>query len=242
VNVSTIITAAARWPSQSSDSLHWIPKNLISIEGSYILQRSVESYSIEQERTTVVLNEVEENEFQTSQHMRRSHPHLRFRTIPSNLDGALISALFALEGLDDAEPLIVAPGDSEISGGIASHIAAFMDGKAHAGTLVFQGSGDQFSYLDLDPNGNVRQVVEKQQVSNFASTGVFYFGSTKSFREAAKWCLVNNARVGGKFYVSTALNYLIHEGFKIQYSLVEGESFKRYPTHVEMLKQIEEKL
>lgn len=158
-----------------------------------------------------------------------SHPGADFLVVgvSERSKGSLASAMAALSAskCDDGE-LIIAAGDTEFlnSEPIAA-IQRLFDGGTEMGTIVFQSKDPRFSYLNMSWSGRVNYVLEKKVVGKFATTGVFYFRSAKSFLEAAKWCFVNNATFEGNFYVSAALNYALYLGGNVAWCEIEESHF-----------------
>ena len=65
-------------------------------------------------------------------------------------------------------------------------------------------------------------VAEKRPISNNATSGIYYFKSSRHFLEAAEKMILKNATVQGEFYVCPVYNELILMGhriglFKIRY-------------------------
>lgn len=228
IHCQTIITAAG------DDLRYKKPKrilglNLLNPNNSLSnLNKSFLSYSLQSKSTVVALSDNYVNIVQNDKKSRKNLSDSKIVAVPHNAKGALISALFATGELQNDEPVVICAGNSEIRGGIKPYINDFIEKNAPAGTIVFEGSGPLWSYLDIDINKNVRQVAEKVQVSNLATTGVFYFSSVELFRSAAKWCLINNIQINDKFYVSSALNYLLHERMKLEWIKIESNLYKRF--------------
>jgi hypothetical protein len=227
IEVACVITAAGRDHISYSRSGLKEPKNLILVGGRTILQRAIDSYHIQGSigRVAILQSEVKEI---TSAGTSAAYPKATYVELPDELPGALITALFAVGGLDLDMPLIIAGGDSEIVGGVEPFFNAFIESRASAGTVVFEAKSSRWSYVDLDRNGHVNQVSEKQAIGEFATTGVFFFESISSFLEAAEWCLVNKITTDGLFYVSSTLNYLISQGKSVSCSRIPREMYVSY--------------
>lgn len=136
--------------------------------------------------------------------------------------GALCTALLAFDHINPELPLVIAPGDSLFSRPMGIEIMSFFEDSNFGWTLSFKSNGARWSYLRLSEKGEVTEVVEKNQVSSVATTGVFGFKRARDFLEAAEWVLVNNFTTDGRFFTSAAMNYKIMEGATLGYHNLEA--------------------
>ncbi len=236
-DVHTVITAAGDSLSMFLAAGFGKPKNLIRWEGSEVLVRSVKSYSQGLELTNVALNRQECEQWQTILTLQTECPGVNVTTVSPKVSGALVSALLAMDRIPDDVPLVVAAGDSQVDGGIARFVKDFIKNGADAGTIVFPSSDPRWSYVLPGDEGLVRQVAEKRVIGPLATTGVFYYRQAKTFRRAAEWCLVNNARHLGLFYVSTTLNYLISEGQIVRYTEIPRSEYRTWSLPIDFVEQ-----
>lgn len=131
---------------------------------------------------------------------------------PDN-QGALCSALYAFDEIDLSQRLIVAPGDFELDVNVNGLIKeAFENSDVDAFAVTFSSKDSRLSYARVDALGKILEYCEKEPVSDIATTGIFGFKSAAVFFEAGKWVLANNIRYGGRFFVSSAVNYFIMSG------------------------------
>jgi dTDP-glucose pyrophosphorylase len=224
-NVQTIITAAGASTPLFLASGFGVPKYKVEIEGTAILTRSLNSYSLNPALTCVGINELDEESWQISSAVQAFSKDARVALVPPAAQGALATALLAGNGILKDSPLVVAAGDSEVAGGIHGHIRSFLERGVDAGTIVFRSTNPRWSYLAVGEDGSVLQAAEKRVVGPYATTGVFFFRSADEFFRAAEWCLVNNAKVKDAFFVSTTLNFMIQNGMKVAYSEIQRPAY-----------------
>jgi hypothetical protein len=88
---------------------------------------------------------------------------------------------------------------------------------------VFKGSGKNWSYILPYDNAStqVKETAEKNEISNFCSTGLYYFSSLKMYNSA--FTKSNNDNSLGEKYIAPIYNYLINNGNKIHYYLIPRE-------------------
>lgn len=225
---STVITAAGNSLSLFLPAGFITPKSLIEVDGEPVIARAIASYWSGEGSLVVGVNEIEENSYGISDAVREKSPEAEYVSVPDKSAGALISALYCVKDLNPDSPLVIASGDSVFQGDISEVIASFQDRKLSAATLAFRSDNPRWSYLRLNSDNQIIEVAEKRVIGPLATTGFFYFESTQMFIEAAKWVLVNNVNFQGRFYVSSALNYLISRGLNLGYTLADKENFRAY--------------
>ena len=106
----------------------------------------------------------------------------------------------------------------------------------------FRGEGDNWSYAkteDGSPETKVIETAEKKKISDFCSTGLYWFKSTKDFKDA--YVLNGDIRYGSgkELYVAPLYNYLINEGKNIRVNLIPRDEviFCGIPLEYETLLQ-----
>lgn len=235
MTVQTIITAAGDSRKTFVDGGFGSPKSLVMVDGKTVLEHAIEAYTLDFSALRVAVNEDEANEWGVDRHVLELFPYSKVVKVNSRAQGALVSALIASSDLDMNEPLVIAAGDSRVSGPISLYAESFRTSAFPASTLVFSSSGNRWSYVALDSDGRVVEVSEKYEVSSLATTGFFFFQTAQSFIDSARWVLLNNARVNGRYYVSTTLNFLISRGAGVGYQLLPEGQYKSWSLPVDFV-------
>lgn len=88
---------------------------------------------------------------------------------------------------------------------------------------VFVGNGDNWSYAKTDEHGWVTQTTEKVPISNYCSTGGYYFSAAGDFMEAYEDSIANEITTLGEYYVAPMYNYLIERGKMFKVDIVNRE-------------------
>lgn len=209
----------------------------MTVNGVSILQQAIAQSAFGEASCTVVLNEDEENSAFPSRYLADSLVQVRNSIVaPSASQGALVSALFGMDGLDGDLPLLIAPGDAFLK----KHFTTYIDsitGDFDALTLSFRSSNPRWSFIEVSSDDQVAEVAEKKVISDLATTGHFYFRRASDFLEAAEWVLVNNAKADGRFFVSTALNFLVSEGMKVRHREIGRSEYFSYSKPHDFIEQ-----
>jgi dTDP-glucose pyrophosphorylase len=140
----------------------------------------------------------------------------QFITVDKTTEGAACTALLAKEYINNDDELVISDCDHLTLDPDYFDIALdlFKRRNVDGGIFCFWNDSPKWSYLRIS-DGLVKEVVEKQVVSNFANTGTYYFRRGRDFVEAAERMISNNVRVNNEFYIAPCYNQLIIDGKKI---------------------------
>lgn len=233
----TIVTAAAPTLDLFLRAGFPTSRNMVPLEGKPLLIRAIECTSHPDLPAVVVVNrEEEDSRFGCAAELGAS---ARVRAViesSSAVKGALPSALLGMGHADLDKPLLLAPGDSVLATPFWE-LLELAPKEASAFTLAFESSNPRWSFLKENEKGEVIQVAEKRAVGRLATTGHFFFRSAQDFLEAATWVLANNAMVQGRFFVSTAFNYLISQGKLISSIQIDRDQYSSYSKPYDFIRQ-----
>ncbi len=142
--------------------------------------------------------------------------------------GALCSALMAIDHIDNEAPLIVCNGDQVIDANLQDIVREFQVGRADGGVVTFSSVHPRWSYVLLDDDGGVLQAAEKRVISRHAIAGFYYFRTGKLFIEAAQRTIASGNSVEGQFFVAPCMNELILDGGRVASYQVEERSYHSF--------------
>jgi dTDP-glucose pyrophosphorylase len=188
-------------------------KHDIQIGNHSLIEISTDCYLDKRERNILILKQNAKDSANLIKVVNK-YKNLSVIYTMNQTQGALCTSLFGIDKLILNEPLFVVPGDSLILGNFEKYKSVFLESDLDAGTLVFSSSDPRWSFARVDDNLNILEMAEKAVISNYASTGVFYFKNAQLYIESAEWVLENNMRTFNDFYVSSTVNYLVMIGFK----------------------------
>jgi len=129
----------------------------------------------------------------------------------ADTQGAMCSALMAVDHIDNEDPLVICNVDQLIAGDLHERFAALRATQCDAGCLTFDAVHPRWSYVRLE-QGQVVEATEKRPVSRHAIAGFYYFAQGSRFVRAAKRTIMNQASVNGRYYVAPVFNELILDG------------------------------
>jgi len=135
-------------------------------------------------------------------------------------EGQLCTVLAAEEHLNSSEDILITSSDTFVKSKIGEHISRKADDCAGL-ISVANLPGDRWSFAKVDETGRVTEVAEKRRISNYASTGLYYFANGYDFLTEAKRIIENKEKTQGEYYVVPVYQKLIERGLKIEISLAD---------------------
>jgi NDP-sugar pyrophosphorylase family protein len=141
--------------------------------------------------------------------------------------GALCTALMAIEKTCDDSPLVISNYNQVIDGVLAEVCSQFSG--YDAGCLCIESVHPRWSYVVIE-DGLVVEAAEKKPISRHAIAGFYYFSSGKMFNDAAQRVILNQSHVDGVYYIAPVFNQLLLEGRRIKPMLIETSRYHSFFT------------
>lgn len=213
--INLLIPAAGKG-SRFSDIGMTIPKPLIPIWGVPMLMWVLANFPLQPQDKVVILSQ---KKHELPQGLRSFSANNEFDISYVEIDywteGPAHSLEILLQNTDEQLPVICANSDQYIFEGLEEFTDAVRLGKSHGQILTMEASSNAWSYVGRAQNGKVNRVIEKQEISNEATVGVYGWASSKLCAEALSWQRITNQRVNNEFYVAPTYHYLIERGLEI---------------------------
>ncbi len=125
------------------------------------------------------------------------------------------------EYLKSEDEIVIYNIDTYIKG----EIAKIKEMKKFDGYIpVFKAEGEKWSFIKLNNNFEVIDIVEKKRISNLASIGFYYFKSWKDYKEIY---LKSKEKIKEEFkeiYIAPMYRYLLNENKKIGYKIIDSSN------------------
>lgn len=135
-------------------------------------------------------------------------------------EGQACTVLTAGELINNDEPLLIFNADTYCRttlGQALESLSPRVDGVLD----VFRASGDRWSFARVDGEGRVLETAEKRRISEWATTGLYYFRRGADFVRHAEAMIAANDRSNNEFYVAPVYNRMIAEGADIRANPVD---------------------
>ncbi len=208
-----IVVPMAGLGSRFSDAGYSLPKPLIDVLGRPMYAWAVDSLPLECSQSLIFILLKSQPEYEVLKndiHTRYSAYSPIVETVNKLTRGQAETVLSVRELIDNDLPLLIHNADTgfEIS---PDWLVDLERTKPDGALLVFESNEHRWSYSRADSSGHVVEVREKKIISQWASTGTYYFGKGTDFVRLAAKRLVQDQPEAGEFYIAPLYNDLIAE-------------------------------
>jgi NDP-sugar pyrophosphorylase family protein len=194
-----------------------VPKPLIDVLGRPMYVWAMESLPLELAGRVIFIcleEHLRHRELEKDVRRRYGHFDLEIISLDVVTEGQACTVLKAERFIDNAEPLLIYNADTYCRTNLAVRLPKLPEGVA--GLLgVFHAEGDKWSFARTDASGRVVETAEKRRISDWASTGLYYFRRGHDFVAFSQRMIADNDRVNNEFYVAPVYNRMIAEGAEI---------------------------
>lgn len=217
-----------------------VPKPLIDVAGKYMFERAVDSFShIMDEfscRLIFVILKEHDVSYSLSSVLREKYPSCEVVMLDGVTKGQAQSVLAAKQFINSFNKLLIYNADTYC---LDENLPSLMHNERVDGAVsCFESlsSDARYSFAKIDAHSNVVSVAEKIKISDWASTGLYYFKKGRDFVKVAERMIAQNELNGGEFYVMPLYNRLLTLGKRIKMSKVT--SFDVFGTPEELEKYL----
>ena len=191
-----------------------VPKQIINIKDKHLIDISLDCLNYKDCNLIFVLRD----EHVYNHHMdelliKKFGNDINIVVLDKLTDGSVCSCLFAEEYINNDAPLVIHTLDIEFRPVFNPHVMETLD--ADGLILTFKSNSTNYSYAQLDRNGNVTKTAEKKAISPNACVGIYGFKKGSDFCKYAKEMIRRDLRTKNEFYISPLYNVLIEDGKKI---------------------------
>jgi dTDP-glucose pyrophosphorylase len=146
--------------------------------------------------------------------------NFKLKEIKELTDGQASTAYLCNEYISEDEDVLIYNIDTYISGDeIKKEELKKYDGYIP----VFKSEGDKWSFIKLDDNGKVIDVVEKIRVSDLGSIGLYYFKVWRDYKEIYLKYKEEIKRKYKEVYIAPMYHYLMKKEKNIGYIILRNE-------------------
>lgn len=155
--------------------------------------------------------------------LMQAGPDTRIVPIDYVTEGAACTVLLAEADINNNDALMIANCDQYISTQIDTYLNHMDQGGFDGFIMTMTANDPKWSFIALDDNGMVTQVVEKKVVSEEATVGIYNYRHGHEFVTAAREMIASNDRTNNEFYVAPAYNYMMQREMRIGYMNIGSE-------------------
>ena len=206
------------------------PKNLIEINGKPLIERVMTSFTGLDAKFLFLVRKSEIEKDHTAAVIRLLVPEAVVIPIPGKTAGAACTALWAIDQINNHEPLLIVNGDQILQVDYSDVVASFAAKGVDGGVVVFDAVHPRWSYVKVGADGYVIEAAEKRPISRLATAGTYYFSRGSDFVKAAQSMILKEAHVDGVYFVCPAYNEMILNQAKIGTYEIKREQYFQFKT------------
>lgn len=186
-----------------------LPKPLIPVNGTPMIQLAVDSVRMQGKLTFIVRSSA----YDACAFLRGVYPGCNLVPVDYLTEGAACTTLLAEEYINNDNPLLIVNSDQYVDYDACGFMYAMKD--VDGGILTFKANETKWSYAKVE-NGLVTRVAEKEVISEHATVGVYYWKRGSDYVKFAKQMIEKNIRVNNEFYVCPVFNQAIEAGLRFK--------------------------
>ena len=143
-----------------------------------------------------------------------------FLEIEGLTEGPASTVDLVLKNLPDGEGLIVANTDQYVFADLNPFVNLVREKTCEGQILTMHASSNAWSYVGRDSDGRITEVVEKVEISDEATVGVYGWSDVAIAKRAFADTFIKDIRTNNEFYVAPTYNYIISQGLSVKTVLV----------------------
>lgn len=194
------------------------PKPLINVRGKPMYAWAVDSLPLSRAHRLIFIcleEHLHERDLETEIRTRYAGLNVSILSLNKVTEGQACTVLEARTWIDNDEPLLIYNADTYCRTLLTKSLGQ-MNGDAAGLIGIFQAPGDKWSFARLNESDRVLETAEKRRISDWATTGLYYFSRGSDFVRYADEMIAADDRVNGEFYVAPIYNRMIAAGAHIK--------------------------
>ncbi len=217
-SVLNIVIPMAGRGSRFAKAGYELPKPLISVQGHPMIRLVTNNLRPHQPHRFIYLCLQEHIEKYAVDRLLKSwEPGCEVVVVDQVTEGAACTVLLAKRLIDNSDGLMIANSDQWVDTDINAYLDSMNSLNLDGLIMTMWADDPKWSFVRMNEQGYVTEVVEKKVISNEATVGIYNFKRGGDFVAAAEEMVEKGARVNGEFYVAPAYNELILQGQAVGY-------------------------
>jgi len=119
------------------------------------------------------------------------------------------------------QPLLISNVDQLIKGNVLDSVKEAVDGGFDGVIFCFESEEDRYSYVLTDENNVALEMIEKEVISKYASSGHLFFSKAENFFNYLNEARFS-AKLGEEIYISSVCNEAIKDGLKFKVVMLDS--------------------
>jgi dTDP-glucose pyrophosphorylase len=205
------------------------PKPLIKINNKYMIEGVVENLRPKSNHKFIFICQQQHmDNYNLKDLLGNIAPNSIVIPIDNYTEGAACTVLLARKYINNDDELMIANSDQWVDISIDDYLSSIRTNNYHGQIMTMTANDPKWSYVKLDGNKNVINVVEKKVVSNEATVGIYNFKKGKDFCFAADQMIHKKLRVNNEYYVAPCYNELLELEYRVGIYNIGSDSSGMY--------------
>jgi len=216
--VLNIVIPMAGRGSRFANAGYKLPKPLIPVHGHPMIRLVMQNLRPRQPHRFIFLCLQEHIEkYAVDRLLKDWEPGCEIVIVDQVTEGAACTVLLAKKLINNNDSLMIANSDQWVDTDINAYLDMMKAKKLDGLIMTMWADDPKWSFVRINDQGHVTEVVEKKVISNEATVGIYNFSRGSDFVAAAEKMIEKDERVNGEFYVAPVYNELISRGQAIGY-------------------------
>ncbi len=211
--MTVFVIPAAGAGTRFAELFPGIPKPLIPILGRPMIDLVIENTQASEGDSIVVIGRKGSGLSDWKPELD-AKVHFSYLEIPELSCGPACTVREALDLIPDGEPVVVLNSDQFVLNGLRGFTEKLKKLEESGLIMTMRASGTRWSYVSIDGE-KILSVVEKIEISNEATVGVYGWTTKKLLCMALENGMKASDLVNGEFYIGPTYNYLISSGVPV---------------------------
>lgn len=169
----------------------------------------------ESDKIFIIVKKGDEIEKLRDEWFKKIPLNINFVVLDSPTEGPADTVNKVRDQLDPEMPLIVANSDQYVDENLNEFVTSICSATSVGCILTMEAAGSKWSYVSRSIDGFVQKVVEKIEISDEATVGIYGWHKAKHFFNSFDRMVGENDRTNNEFYVAPTYNYLIEQGYLV---------------------------
>lgn len=203
-----------------------LPKALIKIFGKPIIYYLLDCLDTTNVKFVYIPYNQEYAKYRFEDKLINDYPNISFKflQLKKNTDGAAHTINIALNELKiDLEdcPILCLDCDNFYT----TNIIKLWGGENMVMTIKDTYNEPIYSYVKIDTNNNIIDIIEKVKISDNACSGAYGFDSYKKLQKYTKFIIENNVKQKNEFYISGVIKEMINEKIEFKINTISNNDW-----------------
>lgn len=187
------------------------PKTLINVFGEPIIYHLINNLNIDDKTLLYIIYNHEYEKYRFEDMLRKNYPeiHFKFYHLLNNTEGAAETINIALRNINLTYDLPILCLDSDNF----YTLNIIEKWNKQNGILYFEDFSEKpiYSYIECDSYEKIKDIKEKEKISNYACCGGYGFSSYKQLLHYTQTILDENFKFKNEFYTSSCIKRMLED-------------------------------